>query len=192
MTSKACTREEIRRCKAELYEVMPGLSAAESLRLLEADRRDLIPQIIARITHNDSGWVFLFNMARAVTALRIWIMLQAAAGNVACFETKYLKLRDWVYRLWTQYGHVSDFQSAVDEWGANLVGASIVEIRNVTSANLADGVRRRIQRVWVSIMQAEKMAYRSSDDQYEFWARRLNNLPAELLAVLLYWTKQPV
>lgn len=192
MTSRACSRQDMERCKSELYEVMPGLSVADSLRLLEADRRDLIPQIINQIKTDANGWVFLFNMARAVTALRMWILVQAAAGNMACYESKYLKLRDWVFRLWTQYGHVSDFVSAVDEWGSHLVGASIVEIKNVTSANLADGVRRRIQRVWVSILDAEKLAYNSPDDQYEFWARRLNNLPVELLAVLLYWTKQQV
>lgn len=189
MTSKAFSRDDVQRCKSELYETMPGSTPADSLRLLETDRRVLVRQIESLVRWDDDGWVFLYNIARAVTAVRIWVLTQMAGGNVACFEDKYLKLRDWAYRLFTEFGHTSDW-AAVDDWSAGLIEAATVEVRNLTAASLDDSTRRRIHRVWVSIIRHG--ASGSADDRSAFWFRRLNLLPAELLAVVYFWTKQSV
>lgn len=183
-TSRHCTRSQMDRCKSELYQVMPGMSAAESLRLLETDRKTLIRQIEATLDFSPAGWVFLFNMVRAVTCVRLWVLLQLASGSSACFEDKYLKLRDWAYRIVTHFGHVSDW-AQVDAWGERLVGAEIVDVKNVSTAHLDRETMQRLQRVWTSMLK-------NGDDKYAFWLRRLNQLPAELLAVALFWAKQNV
>lgn len=173
-TAQSCTQRELARCKSELYQAMPGCSAAESLRYLETDRTVLIRRLQGRAAAPQ----FLFNVVKAVLALRNWAM----EAGLSCHKVQYEKLRDWTYQFFEKSGNASRW-NVIDDWFRAQASLSVPELRYCT---LDDKTSHAVLATWNALTK------KIGSDTQSFWFPVLNQLPQELLAFVWCWTQQPV
>ncbi len=152
-----------RECASELYELMPGVTATDSLKLVQMDRRSIITRLSAAPTDK-----LLLDIVRSLLSFTIWCEQHASSGNTTCMFLLRQTLMHWAAGLWRGAGY--DWAIVVDFVNDNndLDMSEIYGKTNNTALNLA------LKRSWVTL-------------SFLPWSRLFSSLPSEILAVIYHW-----
>ena len=152
-----------RECASELYELMPGVTATDSLKLIQMDRRSVIARLSAAPTDK-----LLLDIVRSLLSSTIWCEQHSRSGNTTCMFMLRETLVQWAAGLWRGAGYDWGIVASFVNDHAGLDMSEIFTATNNTALNVA------LKRSWGTLSSLP-------------WSRLFSSLPSEILAVIYHW-----